>query len=76
MGSRGPLALAVLLILGLGLAINSPRGLFSQEGQYDTESRETMRWANWGGIALGLALTGWAVWRFFDRFGGFDVFYF
>jgi hypothetical protein len=57
--------------LGLGLAVNSLRGLASREGMYDEASTSQMRIASWLGLLLGLGLGAAGAWTLFGSFSAF-----
>jgi hypothetical protein len=53
---RASLLAALLILLGLGLALGCLRGLLNREGMYDEESRAVMLFSQILGLLLGLAL--------------------
>lgn len=53
----------VMIIIGPLFIFNCLKSMRSGEGMYDSESTGHMAIANIGGVLLGIAVTGWAVWQ-------------
>ena len=64
---RWSLLIGMLLVFfGLGLAINSWRGLTGSEGKYDQTSAQSTNTASLVGLLAGLAMLiggGWLLWQ-------------
>ncbi len=52
----------IMIIVGIGLAWNSARGLLSREGMYDAESAAQMTLASWVGLIGGILLAAAGGW--------------
>jgi len=64
---RWSLLIGMLLVFfGLGLAVNSLRGLMDGEGKYDRDSARSTNVASLVGLLAGLAMLiggGWLLWQ-------------
>ena len=52
----GPGLAVLMVIVGVGLIVNSLRAFHSREGMYDRESSRSMAWSNVLGAVAGAAL--------------------